>query len=76
MPIFAHSDLVCLDDVSWGWAPYHGNLMEPIHLKQYPDIKSVAASTAIWRQNAPSADALASDGLKFLKSMETKYLKN
>jgi hypothetical protein len=50
--------------------------MEPIHLKQYPDIKSVAASTAIWRQNAPSADALASDGLKFLKSMETKYLKN
>lgn len=37
------------------------------------DIKSVAASTAIWRQLAPSADALASDGLKFLKSMEKKY---
>lgn len=34
-----------------------------------PDIKSVAASTAIWRQVAPSADVIASDGLKFLKSM-------
>lgn len=41
-----------------------------------PDIKSVAASTAIWRQIAPSADSLASDGLKFLKSMQKKYLKN
>ena len=41
-----------------------------------PDIKSVAASTAIWRQIAPSADVLASDGLKFLKSMQRKYLKN
>jgi len=39
-----------------------------------PEIKSVAASTAIWRQLAPSADALASEGLKFLKSMEKKYL--
>jgi D-psicose/D-tagatose/L-ribulose 3-epimerase len=39
-----------------------------------PEIKSVAASTAIWRQIAPSADALAADGLKFLKSMESKYL--
>jgi D-psicose/D-tagatose/L-ribulose 3-epimerase len=38
-----------------------------------PEIKSVAASTAIWRQIAPSADALAADGLKFLKSMERKY---
>jgi len=40
-----------------------------------PEIKSVAASTAIWRQLAPSADALASEGLKFLKSMEKKYLR-
>jgi len=40
-----------------------------------PEIESVAASTAIWRQIAPSADALASDGLEFLKSMEIKYLK-
>jgi len=39
-----------------------------------PEIKSVAATTAIWRQLAPSAEALASDGLKFLKSMEKKYL--
>ncbi len=40
------------------------------------DIKSVAASTAIWRQVAPSADAIASDGLKFLKSMQKKYLEH
>jgi D-psicose/D-tagatose/L-ribulose 3-epimerase len=40
-----------------------------------PEIKSVAATTAIWRQIAPSADALAADGLKFLKSMERKYLR-
>jgi D-psicose/D-tagatose/L-ribulose 3-epimerase len=39
-----------------------------------PEIKTVAATTAIWRQVAPSADALAADGLKFLKSMERKYL--
>jgi D-psicose/D-tagatose/L-ribulose 3-epimerase len=39
-----------------------------------PEIKSVAANTAIWRQLAPSADALASEGLKFLKSMQKKYL--
>jgi D-psicose/D-tagatose/L-ribulose 3-epimerase len=38
-----------------------------------PEIKSVAASTAMWRQIAPSADALAADGLKFLKSMEREY---
>jgi len=38
------------------------------------EIKSVAASTAIWRQLAPSAESLASEGLKFLKSMENKYL--
>jgi D-psicose/D-tagatose/L-ribulose 3-epimerase len=41
-----------------------------------PEIKSVAASTAIWRQLAPSADAIASDGLKFLKSMRAKHMKN
>ncbi len=41
-----------------------------------PDIKSVAASTAIWRQVAPSADAIASDGLRFLKSMQAKYARS
>jgi D-psicose/D-tagatose/L-ribulose 3-epimerase len=40
-----------------------------------PEIKSVAASTAIWRQIAPSADVLAADGLKFLKSMQRKYFR-
>ena len=40
-----------------------------------PEIKEVAATTAIWRQLAPSADALASEGLKFLKSMKEKYLR-
>lgn len=38
-----------------------------------PEIKSVAASTAIWRQVAPSADVIASKGLKFLKSIQKKY---
>lgn len=41
-----------------------------------PDIKSVAASTAIWRQVAPSADAIASDGLRYLQSMYAKHAKN
>ena len=40
-----------------------------------PEIKSVAASTAVWRKLAPSADILASEGLKFLKSMEKKNSK-
>ena len=40
-----------------------------------PEIRSVAASTAIWRQIAPSADAIASEGLKFLKLMQRKYFK-
>ena len=40
------------------------------------DIETVAASTAIWRQIAPSADALASQGLTFLQSMESKYMKS
>jgi hypothetical protein len=40
-----------------------------------PEIKGIAASTAIWRQLAPSADALASEGLKFLKSMQEKYFR-
>jgi len=40
------------------------------------EIKSVAATTAIWRQLAPSAEALASEGLKFLKSMENRYLRS
>jgi len=40
-----------------------------------PEIKSIAASTAIWRQLAPSPEALASEGLKFLKSLEKKHLR-
>jgi D-psicose/D-tagatose/L-ribulose 3-epimerase len=39
-----------------------------------PDMEKIAASTAIWRKVAPSADALASEGLKFLKKMTKKYL--
>jgi D-psicose/D-tagatose/L-ribulose 3-epimerase len=38
------------------------------------DMEKIAASTAIWRKMAPSADALASEGLKFLKQMTKKYL--
>jgi D-psicose/D-tagatose/L-ribulose 3-epimerase len=37
-----------------------------------PDMESVAASTATWRQLAPSADALASESLSFLKSMQER----
>jgi D-psicose/D-tagatose/L-ribulose 3-epimerase len=39
-----------------------------------PDMEKIAASTAIWRKVAPSADALASEGVKFLKKMTKKYL--
>ncbi|MBS7657404.1 sugar phosphate isomerase/epimerase [Candidatus Bathyarchaeota archaeon] len=37
------------------------------------DMEKIAASTAIWRKMAPSADALASEGLRFLKKMAEKY---
>ena len=40
-----------------------------------PEMEKLAASTAIWRKIAPSADAIATDGLKFLKKMTKKYLK-
>jgi len=41
-----------------------------------PEIEKMASSTAIWRKIAPSADALASEGLKFLKEMAEEYLGN
>jgi hypothetical protein len=41
-----------------------------------PEIKKVATSTAIWRQIAPSADAIAEQGLKFIKEMARKYLRS
>ncbi len=37
-----------------------------------PEMEEMAASTAIWRKIAPSADAIASEGLKFLKNMAKK----
>jgi D-psicose/D-tagatose/L-ribulose 3-epimerase len=33
----------------------------------------IAAKAAIWRPIAPSGDAIASEGLRFLKEMENKY---
>jgi len=39
-----------------------------------PEMEKLAASTAIWRKVAPSADAIASEGLKFLKDMTKKYI--
>jgi D-psicose/D-tagatose/L-ribulose 3-epimerase len=33
------------------------------------NVQSIARAAAIWRNLAPSQDALASDGLKFLKSL-------
>ncbi len=38
------------------------------------DMEKLAASTAIWRKLAPSADALASEGLAFIKKMSKQYL--
>lgn len=37
-----------------------------------PDIKELARLCAIWRQLAPSADALAGDGLKNIKAIDKK----
>jgi D-psicose/D-tagatose/L-ribulose 3-epimerase len=34
-----------------------------------PDVKSIARAAAIWRPLASSPDALASDGVKFLKAL-------
>ena len=39
-----------------------------------PDVKEIAKATAIWRQIAPSAEALAIDGLAFLREMADQYL--
>jgi D-psicose/D-tagatose/L-ribulose 3-epimerase len=36
-----------------------------------PEMESIARETAIWRKVAPSGDAIARDGLAFLKQMET-----
>lgn len=37
-----------------------------------PAIEGIARQTAIWRHIAPSADAIAEEGLKFLKKVESK----
>ena len=37
-----------------------------------PDLPEIARLTAIWRQHAPSADALAGEGLKNIKKVEKK----
>jgi len=37
-----------------------------------PDIEELARLTAIWRSHAPSADALAGEGLKNIKAIEKK----
>jgi D-psicose/D-tagatose/L-ribulose 3-epimerase len=38
-----------------------------------PEVTEVATAAAIWRKMAPSADALASEGLEFLRKMTEKY---
>jgi len=40
-----------------------------------PEMGKIASSAAIWRKVAPSADAIAEEGLKFIKQMAKKYLK-
>jgi D-psicose/D-tagatose/L-ribulose 3-epimerase len=48
-----------------------------ITLESYtPEIQSLAAGSAVWRQVAPSADAIASEGLKFVKSKQKQYERN
>lgn len=37
-----------------------------------PEIEPIARECAIWRHVAPSADALAADGLRYLKTIEQK----
>ena len=39
-----------------------------------PNIKAIAAAAAIWRDIAPSAESLATEGLAFLRKMGEKYL--
>jgi D-psicose/D-tagatose/L-ribulose 3-epimerase len=39
-----------------------------------PNIEAIAAAAAIWRDIAPSAEALAQEGLAFLQKMGEKYL--
>ena len=39
-----------------------------------PAVKGIAAATAIWRDIAPSAEILATEGLAFLKRMSAKHL--
>jgi len=39
-----------------------------------PEIREVAASTATWRELAPSADAIAKDGLEFIKAKAREFL--
>jgi D-psicose/D-tagatose/L-ribulose 3-epimerase len=38
-----------------------------------PEVTEVATAAAIWRKMAPSADALASEGLEFIRKMTEKY---
>ena len=39
-----------------------------------PAVKEIAAATCIWRDIAPSAESLATDGLAFLKEKAAEYL--
>jgi D-psicose/D-tagatose/L-ribulose 3-epimerase len=39
-----------------------------------PTVKEIARAVSAWRPVAPSMDALAIDGLKFIKSMAAKHL--
>ncbi|MDE0042685.1 MAG: sugar phosphate isomerase/epimerase [Candidatus Poribacteria bacterium] len=39
-----------------------------------PAVKGIAAATAIWRDIAPSAEILATEGLAFLKRMSAEHL--
>jgi D-psicose/D-tagatose/L-ribulose 3-epimerase len=46
------------------------NYQGPVVIESFTSkVKSIARAAAIWRNLAPSQDALAQDGLKFLRSL-------
>jgi D-psicose/D-tagatose/L-ribulose 3-epimerase len=61
---------VTWDDVAQGLKDI--NYDGPVVIESFtPQVKSIARAAAIWRKLAPSSDALAEGGLKFLKQLLT-----
>jgi D-psicose/D-tagatose/L-ribulose 3-epimerase len=59
---------VAWDDVAQ--ALHDINYDGPVVIESFtPEVKSIARAAAIWRELAPSSEAMASEGLKFLKQL-------